>query len=246
MQARIEDVLQRSHLMLCFDEAHFCWNQSARVYSRPEIVDWIDTALCNHEVPVALISTPQIINCVKRAEVQVGWNWRQFRRRVGRWVQLPEWNSDADLEAVARKIMPGISRAGIKLAIGYAKISMHGAPSRDISGLGDVATEVKQMAEQAGRTMIIFEDVERAINEYLLPSDAGFATRMNQPLKGTRKRALRTLESPVQSPYEAPQARSVTAPPVTARRQLADMESEEFAGEHREIKPRIARELVPA
>ncbi|HEY4983683.1 MAG TPA: hypothetical protein VIJ24_01330, partial [Verrucomicrobiae bacterium] len=118
--------------------------------------------------------------------------------------------------------------------------------SRDISGLGDVATEARIIAEAAGRATIKYEDVDQAIKQHLIPSDTGFATRMNQPLKGTRKRALRTLESPVQSPYEAPQARSVTAPPVTARRQLADMESEEFAGEHREIKPRMARELVPA
>jgi hypothetical protein len=241
MQARIEDVLQRSKLMLVFDEAHFLFNQSPRIYARPELVDWIDTALCNHDVPVALITTPQFINCVKRAEVQVGWNWRQFRRRVRRWVQLPEWNTDNDLEAVAQKIMPGISRAGIKLAIGYAKISMQGAPSRDISGLGDVATEARLLAEQAGRTTIIFEDVERAINEYLLPSDTGFAARMIQPLKGSRKRALRILESPLQARSEA------AATPLPCGSQgAAAKESENFLVRHREILPRATRQLMTA
>jgi len=47
IQARIEDVLERSRLMLVVDEAHFLFNQSRRMYSRPELVDWIDTAICN-------------------------------------------------------------------------------------------------------------------------------------------------------------------------------------------------------
>ena len=195
MQARIEEVLQRSRLVLVFDEAHFLFNQSSRIYTRPEIVDWIDTALCNHDVPVALVTTPQFINCVKRAESQVGWNWRQFRRRVRRWVQLAEWNKDADLEAAARKLMPGLSRAGVKLAVGYAKLSLNGSPSRDISGLGDVATEARLLAQEAGRDTIAFEDVERAINDYLVPSDTAFAGRMAAPLRRARKRIAAPLQA---------------------------------------------------
>lgn len=207
MQARIEDVLQRSKMMLVIDEAHFAFPQSQRIYSRPEIIDWIDTALCNHDVPVALITTPQFINCVKRAETQVGWNWRQFRRRVKRWVQLPQWNTEADLEAVARKVLPGITRSGIKLAVGYARVSLHGSPSRDISGLGDVATEARILAEADGRDTVTFEDVERAINEYLMPSDTTFAERMAAPLKGKGKR--RTVEP---GPAESETRRELSAP----------------------------------
>jgi hypothetical protein len=153
-------------------------------------VDWIDTALCNHDVPVALITTPQIINCVKRAEMQVGWNWRQFRRRVKRWVPLPKRNTDADLEAIALKLLPGITPSGIKLAISYALQSLHGSPSRDASGLGDVAKEARFLAKADGRETITFEDVERAIREHLGPSDAAFAERMAAPLKGSGKRRV--------------------------------------------------------
>lgn len=203
MQARIEDVLQRSRLLLVVDEAHFAFPQSQRIYSRPEIVDWIDTALCNHGVPVALITTPQFINCVQRAEKQVGWNWRQFRRRVKRWVELPKWNTEADLDAVARKILPGISKSGIKLAIAYSKMSFHGLPSRDISGLGDVATEARILAEAYGRDKVTFEDVERAINEHLLPSDSSFAARMAGARHRTPKKRLVTQDGP-QSAVEPP------------------------------------------
>lgn len=192
MQARIEDTLHRSRLMLVFDEAHFLFPQSPRIYARPELVDWLDTALCNHDVPCALITTPQFLNCVDRAESQVGWNWRQFRRRVRRWKVLPEWNTQEDLLTVAKKLLPGISRAGLKLAVGYAQTSLHGAPSRDVSGLGDVATEAGLIAEESGRREITFEDVERAINEVLCPSDTAFASRLAK-LKskdnGKRRRA---------------------------------------------------------
>src|SRR5258706_4780314 len=39
MQARIEDTLQRSKLMLVIDEAAYLLPQSERLYSRPEMLD---------------------------------------------------------------------------------------------------------------------------------------------------------------------------------------------------------------
>ena len=51
MQNRVEDVLQRSGMMVVFDEAHFFFDLRPRMYARPELVDWIDTALCNNGVP---------------------------------------------------------------------------------------------------------------------------------------------------------------------------------------------------
>jgi DNA transposition AAA+ family ATPase len=243
MQSRIEDVVERSRLMIVFDEAHYLFNQGARIYTRPELVDWIDTALCNHDVPVGLVSTPQLIKCVKRAETQVGWNWRQFRRRVRRWVQLAEWNTDSDLEAVARKIMPGISQSGIKLAIGYAKMSLKGAPSRDISGLGDVAMEAKLLAVAAGRQTITFEDIARAVNEHLIPSDTGFAERMAEP----DKRGRRALQPAVKAPLTgglAPRAATPLQPP---KRLVSGVGCDDFSGSGRRscsVEP--GRALVPA
>lgn len=189
MQARIEDVLQRSGLAVIFDEAHFMWPQSARIYNRPELIDWIDTALANHDVPVGLITTPQFIDCVKRAEDQVGWNWRQFRRRVRRWVVLPDQNTDEDLEKVARKLLPGITRAGIALALNYAKVDMEESPSRDISGLGDIALEARLIAQDDGRENITYEDVETAMNEHLMPSDEAFSTGMIKAAQKIGKRS---------------------------------------------------------
>lgn len=52
--------------MLVIDEAHFVFNQSRRMYTRPELVDWIDTAICNHGIPMAVGTTPQFIACMTR------------------------------------------------------------------------------------------------------------------------------------------------------------------------------------
>jgi hypothetical protein len=173
MQARIEDVLKRSRLMLLVDEAHFVFNQSRRMYSRPELVDWIDTAICNHGVPIALITTPQFLVCMTRASDQVEWNYRQFRRRVKRWVKLPDRNTEADLTAVARSIFKGASAAIIKEIVGYAMLS-----KRDLSAVGDVAGEVRAMLGSENLSLATLKQVHCAIYDYLLPSDKTFLEGM--------------------------------------------------------------------
>ena len=216
MQAHVEDVLVRSKLMLVIDEFHFAFPFGPRISSRPEIIDWIDTALCNQGVAVGCVTTPQIITCVRRAEAQAGWNWRQFRRRVARWAVLPEWTAKSDLEAIAQKQMPGLSRAGIKLAVGYAQVSLQGVPSRDVSGLGDVATEARLLAENAGRDVVTFDDVKRATDD-LLSSDTAFASRMVPAAK--RKRAG---QRPADQPFQEQPIQEPAPPILTAgRREIA-------------------------
>src|SRR5439155_2837827 len=45
MQARVEDFLQRSRLVLLVDESQYLFSQSVRLYTRPELIDWVDTSL---------------------------------------------------------------------------------------------------------------------------------------------------------------------------------------------------------
>jgi len=173
MQARIEDVLQRSQIMLVIDEAHFLFSQSQRIYNRPELLDWIDTALCDQGVPVALVTTPQFLVCMSRAADQVGWNWKQFRRRVKRYVALAKSNTAEDLAAIARRLIPGATKETVKMVVAYALLS-----KRDASAIGDVAEEAGLLAEDDGSQTITFKHVEKAINEQLIPSDRAFAERL--------------------------------------------------------------------
>ena len=169
MQARIEDVLQRSKLMLVADESHFLFNQSQRIYTRPELIDWIVTAIGNRKVPLALVSTPQFMVCMTRAAHQVDWNYRQFRRRVRRYVKLPEKNTKADIEAVIRRVLPGITGSGVTRVLSYVVLT-----ERDLSAVGDVVDEIKAIQGVDVLSKVTYEQVAQAIDEHLQPSEMNF------------------------------------------------------------------------
>ena len=216
MQQRIEDVLKRSRIMLVIDEAHFLFNQSRRMYSRPELVDWIDTAICNQGVPVALVTTPQFIVCMTRAADQVEWNFRQFRRRVKRWVKLPATNSEDDIKAVARNVFKKADAKAISKIVGYALLS-----KRDLSAVGDVASEVRAMLGTDDLTKATVDHVHRAIYGFLLPSDKAFMEGMETARSTGRK--SRRLAAPVLTEGADPDAepgpvRDPDTPALTAGR----------------------------
>ena len=202
MQARIEDVLKRSKLMLVVDEAHFVFNQSRRMYSRPELVDWIDTAVCNRGVPIALVTTPQFIVCMTRCADQVEWNYRQFRRRVRRWEKLPASNTEEDIRAVARNVFPKADASMISQIAGYALLS-----KRDLSAVGDVASEVRAMLGTEDLSGATLGQVHRAIFHFLLPSDKTFMEGMAAARQTGRKsfrKQLPVLPVPEETPQEPP------------------------------------------
>jgi hypothetical protein len=74
--------------MLVIDEAHYLWPQYQRSYSSPELIDWVNTALVNHDVPVALICTDQFAKLKARVEKQTGWTSEQLEHRVKRYKKL--------------------------------------------------------------------------------------------------------------------------------------------------------------
>jgi hypothetical protein len=217
MQSRIEDVLKRSKIMLVVDEAHFVFNQSRRMYSRPELVDWIDTAICNQGVPIALVTTPQFIVCMTRAADQVEWNYRQFRRRVKRWEKLPAANSEEDIKAVARNVFKKAGALTISKIAGYALVS-----KRDLSAIGDVASEVRAMLGTDDLSGATLDHVHRAIVDFLLPSDKtfleGMAAARNTGRKSRPKLApvLPEATEPEVEPVPAPAARP-EFPPARGR-----------------------------
>ena len=169
MQARIEDVLQRSRLLLVIDEAHFLFSGAERVYSRPELVDWVDTSLYNQGVPTALVCTPQFRLRLDRAEKQTGWNADQLRRRVKRLVTLPLAPRTEDLKAVARKLLPGAATEIINLVVGYALSS-----KRNFPALTDVVDEARLISKRAGRDEITKNDCNQAIEEFCDPTAAAW------------------------------------------------------------------------
>jgi hypothetical protein len=213
MQASVEEVLQVSGLMVIIDEAHYCFNQGPRMYTRPEMLDWIDTALCNPPLPVVLITTPQFLICMERAVAQVGWNYRQFRRRCKRYVRLAPKNSPEDIEAVARHLLPGADKATIKQIMAYEAIS-----KRDLSAVGDTVKEAKLLEEEEGAKKVTFEHVQRAIHEVLLVSDVPWA-EMEKRLRDKKLGHKALRHSPSIAPEAAPE--DVQEPAETRGRDIS-------------------------
>jgi hypothetical protein len=204
MEANIEDVLQASHLMPVVDEAHFAFSQGPRMRTRPEMLDWIDTALCNPPLPVALVTTPHFMDCVERAVHQIGWNYLQFKRRCKRYRVLPAKNTPEDIEVVARHLLPEAGAATIKEVLGYTAMS-----KRDLSAVGDVVREAKLLAEEEGARRVTFEHVKRAIHEVLIVSDVPWA-EMEKRLQHRKLGRKAPREAPALDPepsQEPPETR---------------------------------------
>ena len=89
MQIKVEEFFRRTRLMLVIDEAHYLWPQHQRSHSTPELVDWVNTALVNQRVPVALICTDQFAKMKARVEKRTGWTSEQLEHRVKRYKKLP-------------------------------------------------------------------------------------------------------------------------------------------------------------
>jgi hypothetical protein len=198
MEARVKDVLRSSGLMAVVDEAHFFFNQGPRMWTRPEMLDWIDTALCNPPLPVALVTTPQFMVCIERAARHVGWNYRQFRRR-SRYCRLPQKNSQEDIASVIRRALPGADKRTVMLVLGYVALS-----KRDLSAVGDVAREAGLVAEQEGARKVTFEHVNRAIQEVLVPGDTPWA-EMEQRLRNDSASRRRGQGMPMPPAPDAPE-----------------------------------------
>ncbi len=207
IQARVEEFLQRSKLVLVMDEAHFLFGQSVRMYSRPELIDWVDTALCNQKVPVALVCTPQFKARMAQVEKQVGWAAGQFRRRVGLYVDLPEKVTEADLELVAKSMLPGASQSVIEALVGYA------APIRQpMSSLGLLIDDSRMVAGRGGRDRITFKDVLEAKERYREPTDKALA-KSSPSVKPSRGRRAVEAEVIIAAPLQTSFKGRETHPP---------------------------------
>ncbi|MBA3960844.1 MAG: ATP-binding protein [Chthoniobacterales bacterium] len=176
LQAKIEGVLASTKLMLVIDEAHFLWPQHRRNHSSPELVDWVDTALVNSGVPVALIATDQFATLKARVEKQTGWTSAQFMHRTFRYTKLQERPSRTDLEAVTTHLLSmrwsedarswinsarsaPVSTAAVKAIVGYAGSSFLPLPS-----VRSIVEEARFLAQNGnGRDIVGLRDVAEAL-----------------------------------------------------------------------------------
>lgn len=149
-----------------------------------------------------------------RHEHQAGWNAEQWRGRVKRFCTLPEAPKAQDLRAGARKLLPNADKPTVDYIVGYALSSKLPWPA-----VVDAIDEARLLVEREGREVITFEDVERAIRDYCVPSSAAmlqtFAVASER--KGGRKSRTVTLE-PSQEAVETRGREILTSSPSSAAR----------------------------
>jgi hypothetical protein len=134
---------------------------------------------------------------MRRAVTQVAWNYKQFRRRVKRYVVLAPKNTRCDLEAVARSIFPRADQKTITLMMAYVSVS-----KRDLSALGDIEAEVRDLIDagkpeevKLDQVDITKEQVDGIINQLML-GDKLFAQRLAEASKTTPPKTREGAEEP--------------------------------------------------
>jgi hypothetical protein len=181
IQVKVEEFFRKTGLMLVIDEAHYLFPQHQRSNSNPELVDWVNTALVNHHVPVALICTDQFAKLKARVEKRTGWTSEQLEHRVSRYKKLPTTPTKEDLEAVAAKLLrmrlnprqqqwetagPAPPRDFVKMIVGYALTCKMRLPA-----VSDTIQEARYQARKNGRSVIAAIDIRSALLDHRIPSD---------------------------------------------------------------------------
>ena len=181
IQVKVEEFFQKSRLMLVIDEAHYLWPRLQQRESSPVLVDWINTALVNHNVPVALICTDQFAKLKARVEKQTGWTSEQLEHRVKRYKKLTPVPTKKDLETVATKLLalrwdsrsrewtlrgPSPNPDFVKMVVGYALTCKMQLPA-----ITATVEEARFQARKANRSQILATDIRTALLDYQIPSD---------------------------------------------------------------------------
>ena len=203
MQVKVEEFFRKTKLMLVIDEAHYLWPRLQQRESSPVLVDWINTALVNHNVPVALICTDQFAKLKARVEKQTGWTSEQLEQRVKRYKKLTATPTKKDLEAVATKLLSmrwntsqqKWNTAGaaphpdfVRMVVGYALTCKMRLPA-----VAGTIEEARYQARKVERSHLVATDIRTALLDYQIPSDEALQSAF-QPDQPSVRPAL-TLQS---------------------------------------------------
>lgn len=200
LQMHIEDMLKRSKLLLVIDEALYLVGGGERATTRPELLDWIYTALANFRVPTVLICTPVFARRVRMAEEKTVWNSLQFWSRTTARVLDPL--SKEDLERVTRKLLPECGKREIEFVRDYGIVSK-ACPLRAIVA---AIEDARDIAKEQNRPRINFDDLEQAIEGSRLPSDDAKARAFTKPPKRVEGRLQDGFKSFAPSRNLAPES----------------------------------------
>lgn len=196
LRVKVESFLQTGGMMVVFDESAFLWPVLQRVReSYPRRITWLMTALLNHQVPCAMIATPQFSTQQREVERHTTWNSDQFEGRIDQRVRLPDSLSPEDIEAVARAIAPECDDTSIRCLVSYVRAE----GKRYLANIGSIIKRARYDAGIAGRPTISAQDIARVIEQSALPSP---------PAKAVPQVSARPVPAPeeVRQPLPTPRA----------------------------------------
>ncbi len=197
LRSRVEEVLRAGDLTLVIDEAHYLWPQSHFRNTTPGRINWIMTALVNHGVGVALVTTPQFFRSLSAIERVTCWTSDQFKGRIGRYVALPVVLSRDELEELAAVLLPAADSNSIRAAARYAESS-----GKYLGALEAITDVAKYFCESDGREKVEFKDVEQAIRESVTPSDEALKAALASATEVKRRRVSKVVSAPPQPDFE--------------------------------------------
>ncbi len=180
MQARIRDYLERTGMMLVIDEAHRLFPQSDRIYSHPEMLNWIYT-LYDIRIPVALVATPQFRTRMFAVEQQTDWRSGQLRRRTRRYQKLPEKLQDRELLAIAQQTITEADAEAIREIADLAANTPF-----QLDAMQNLAEDARLVAQNHGRQRITLKDVEQAQAQYWNASTQAIVPPPAAPHRGRK------------------------------------------------------------
>jgi AAA domain-containing protein len=158
IKVRVEEMLATSDLMLAFDESQYLWTQLMRPRRTPDRLLWIKSIL-DSGTPVALIAHSDFTKWREHYIEKTLWADEQFERRLNRRVVLPLEHSREDMLKIARAHLPSGEQRSWKLLAGYAL----GTEKKQASGIVEALESARYRADQAGRSEVIFADIEAAL-----------------------------------------------------------------------------------
>ena len=183
LRQRIEEVLQRGHLAIVFDEAHWIWPNTNLRDAVPTRLTWIMTALVNYGVPVSLVTTPQFLRTQKAIERKSNWTSEQFIGRIGHYEKLPDSLAESDLNKVAASLLPEGDSRTHEILVRYAQGS-----AKYLAAIECLVRRARYLAGKDGRSVVGKSDIKRAIQDSVIPSDSALASAIAEPEKKSRPR----------------------------------------------------------
>ena len=179
IRRRVEDALRGGDLTLVIDEAEHLFQSIARPTSAPERLNYLIKDLDNRGIAVALVASRNFSRMLENIEKRLpNYGAEQFYGRLSLRKRLPDSLSEADLFAIADKLLPAADEPTRMLLVACAL----DAKGR-VGALEHAAKRARYFAERAGRKVVTFADVQAMAAE----SYPAFAEPNARPPRSTRE-----------------------------------------------------------